>query len=102
MAMLIVRDIPPSLVARLREQARERGCTLQSLLMSLLAQETAIHTVRAHPRELDLDVLEEAAAALREVPADPGFGLIGRAPPPPPKLPNGPEQRIGARWTQDA
>lgn len=85
MTDLVLRDIDPALADRIKQVADARGWTMHATLETLIdrglqACESGLH-VHFDPRESD--ALEEAIRAMQGVQNDQGFGLIGRAPPPP-------------------
>ena len=86
MTDLIVRNIDPSLVERVKQFADARGWSLQDALVSLLDRGLAGDDYIDGALDGDhASVLKDAIAALESVPSDSGFGLIGRAesiPPP--------------------
>lgn len=97
---LILRDIEPALLARVRRLADARGTTLEQVLLELLDRGLAC----SGESDDGLDdaaarVLQEAIAALESVPSDPGFALIGRAAAAMPLANDAPDQAIAAVWT---
>ena len=76
---LILRDIEPDLLDRVRRLADTRGCSLEASLLDLLQQGLAcVRELDDSLDDFDARVLREAIAALESVPSDPGFALIGR------------------------
>lgn len=97
---LILRDIPPALVARVRQVADARGTSLEEAMLELLDRGLACDDDRrGRLDDGDARALQEAIAALENVPSDPGFALIGRAVPPPIAASAAPDQAIAAEWT---
>lgn len=97
---LILRDIPPALVARVRLVADARGTSLEEAMLELLDRGLACgDDRRGRLDDGDARALQEAIAALESVPSDPGFALIGRAVPPPTAARAAPDQAIAAEWT---
>lgn len=79
---LILRDIEPGLLDRVRRLADARGSSLEDALRLLLDRGLACTSdPHAGLDDLDARVLQEAILALEQVPSDPGFALIGRAGP---------------------
>lgn len=76
---LILRDIEPALLDRVRRLADTRACSLEAALLAVLEQGLACSSdFDSGLDESDECVLREAIAALENVPSDPGFALIGR------------------------
>ncbi|MFC3552381.1 hypothetical protein ACFOLC_15350 [Lysobacter cavernae] len=80
MTDIILHDLAPVLLDRIKRVATTRGWSLQETLMHLLE-----HGLFACEAELvgrfsdtDADALQAAISALEGVPSDPGFSLIGR------------------------
>ena len=97
---LILRDIQPALIDRVRRVADARGTSLQEALLELLDRGLACgDDRRGRLDDNDARALQEAIAALENVPSDPGFALIGRTVPPPTVVHDAPEQAIVADWT---
>lgn len=97
---LILRDIEPVLLERVRRLADARGTSLEGALLGLLDRGLACTEANDDGLDAaDARVLQEAIAALESVPSDPGFALIGRAAPFPPATTEGPDQAIAAEWT---
>ena len=91
MTDLIVRNIDPSLVERVKQFADARGWSLQDALVSLLDRGLAGDDYIDGALDSDhARVLKDAIAALESVPSDSGFGLIGRAESIPPRGHNAP------------
>ena len=99
---LILRDIEPDLLDRVRRLADTRGCSLEASLLDLLQQGLACARQRDNSLDdFDARVLREAIAALESVPSDPGFALIGRAASTSPVVATeGPDQTIAPAWMQ--
>ena len=100
MTDLIVRNIEPSLVERVKRFADARGWSLQDALVSLLDRGLAGDDYIDDALDGDhARVLKDAIAALENVPSDPGFGLIGRAEPTSPPMHNASDQSSAAGET---
>ncbi|MHB8912161.1 MAG: hypothetical protein ACYC42_05865 [Lysobacter sp.] len=100
MTDLILHDIEPTLLDRLKRLADARGCNLEDALLALLDRGLACTTdPDGGLDDTDARVLQEAIVALENVPSDPGFALIGRAVPRVPPASDGPDQAIAAAWT---
>jgi hypothetical protein len=84
MTDIVLHDIDPVLLERIRRVANARGWSLQECLMQLLEHGLFACESRLTARFDDGDALalQEAIAALEGVPSDPGFSLIGRIGPP--------------------
>lgn len=80
MTEIVLRDIDPVLADRIRRVADARRWSLPQTLLHLLEQ--GLYAVEADINvrfsDTDSDALQEAIAALEQVPNDPGFSLIGR------------------------
>ena len=80
MTEIVLRDIDPVLADRIRRVADARRWSLPQALLHLLEQ--GLYAVEADINvrfsDTDSDALQEAIAALEQVPNDPGFSLIGR------------------------
>lgn len=97
---LILRDIQPTLLDRVRRLADARGTTVEDALLELLDRGLACTgDANGAVDDTDARVLQEAIAALENVPSDPGFALIGRAAPIVPAATAGPDQAIAVAWT---
>jgi len=97
---LILRDIEPTLLDRVKRLADARGCSLEDALLVLLDRGLACtNDPDGGLDDVDARVLQEAIAALENVPSDPGFALIGRAASIPPPVQDVPDQAIAAVWT---
>lgn len=97
---LILRDIAPTLLDRVKRLADARGSSLEDALLVLLDRGLACtHAPNDGLDAADARVLQEAIVALENVPSDPGFALIGRVAPisSPPYHP--PDQTVAAVWT---
>ncbi|MDH5822436.1 hypothetical protein QFW77_05455 [Luteimonas sp. RD2P54] len=85
MTDIVLRDVDDILADRIRRVADRRGWDLPHTLLHLL--ERGLHVcedegaVRFDSDESE--VLQQALEALRGVPDDPGYSLIGRVRPPP-------------------
>ncbi|MDR0184625.1 hypothetical protein [Lysobacter arvi] len=80
MTDIILHDIDPLLLDRVKRVAQQRNWPLQEALMHLLE-----HGLFACEAELaarfndsDANALQAAIAALEGIPSDPGFSMIGR------------------------
>ncbi|HRN61510.1 MAG TPA: hypothetical protein PK743_05530 [Luteimonas sp.] len=84
MTDIMLRDADPVLVDRIQRIADARGWTMPRALQHLLEQ--GLHVVEGDGRvrfdNSEADVLQAAIAALEQVPDDPGYAAIGRAPTP--------------------
>ena len=98
---LILRDIEPSLLDRIRRLASAHGSSLEETLLVLLDRGLASSDEPGGGLDAqDARVLQEAIAALENVPSDPGFALIGRPVPTPPTARDPARQVIpAAAWT---
>lgn len=83
MTDIVLHDIDPVLLERIRRVANARSWSLQECLMHLLEHGLFACESRLAARFDDSDAraLQEAIAALEGVPSDPGFSLIGRVEP---------------------
>lgn len=102
MSDIILRDIDPVLAGRIGRIGAAHGWSAPETLLrllehGLLAWEGA-GTARLSERESG--ALQSAIVALEQVPDDPGFALIGRAPPLLP-APEQPDQHIVADFSLD-
>jgi len=99
---LILHDIEPDLLDRVRRLADTRGCSLEASLLDLLQQGLACARQRDNSLDdVDARVLREAIAALESVPSDSGFALIGRTASTLPAVDaEGPDQTIAPAWMQ--
>jgi len=83
---IVLRDIDPILADRIRRIGEARGWSAPETLLNLL--EVGLYDVehdgRARFDDRESTALESAIAAMEQVPNDPGFALIGRAPAPRP------------------
>lgn len=96
---LILRNIEPAQLERVKRLAEVRGCSLQDALLALLNRGLACSSDAGGGfDDSDARVLQEAIAALENVPSDPGFALIGRAAPHSPVPVEVPDQAIAAAW----
>ena len=76
---IVLRDVDEFLAQRIRRLAEARGWALSEALLYLLEQ--GLHVYEGETPGFDseeVDVLQEALAALQSVPDDPGYALIGR------------------------
>jgi hypothetical protein len=92
---LILRDIEPALLDRVRRLADTQACSLEAALLAVLERGLACSSdFDSGLDDSDARVLREAIAALENVPSDPGFALIGRAVPASPAVPGAPDQTV--------
>jgi len=82
MTDLVLRDIDPALVERIRRLSDARGWSTHETLDNLIrhglqACESGLHV---HFNERESIALEKAIAEMERVSNDQGYGLIGRAP----------------------
>ena len=97
MTDLVLRDIDPILADRIKRLANARGWDMHQCLQVLIEQglyacESGLHV---HFDDRESNALQNAIAAMETVANDSGYGLIGRAPEPPPP------QHILERWRDD-
>lgn len=87
MTDLVLRDLSPDLAGRLRRLAEAQGITTHAVLVEVLEQglRACEDALRRRLDAEEEDALRRAISALQQVPDDPGFGLIGRLPAPPPQ-----------------
>ncbi|RPE74723.1 hypothetical protein EDC50_3135 [Vulcaniibacterium tengchongense] len=80
MTDIVLQDIDPLLLDRIRRVAAARGWSLQEASMHLLEHGLFACEAELAARFNDSDAaaLREAIAALEGIPSDPGFSLIGR------------------------
>ena len=80
---IILRDIDPVLMERIKRVADAHGWNLQAALMQVLEQGLYVceGELSRSFDDADARALQEAISALEQVPSDPGFALIGRADP---------------------
>ena len=80
MTDIILHDIDPLLLDRIKRVANGRSWPLQEALLHLL--EHGLFAVEAEMaarfNDSDANALQAAIAALEGIPSDPGFSLIGR------------------------
>ncbi|MCF7222800.1 hypothetical protein [Marilutibacter chinensis] len=92
MSDIILRDIDAVLMGRIKRVADAHGWSLQVALMQVLEQGLYVceGELSRSFDDADARALQEAIAAMEQVPSDPGFAKIGRVepPPPPPKAPD--------------
>jgi hypothetical protein len=92
---LILRDIEPTVLTRVTRWADARGWSVDAAVVWLLERGLVRSSEVTDLEEFDARVLREAIAALEQVPSDPGFALIGRPIPEPPRpAPEPPDQSI--------
>jgi hypothetical protein len=82
MTDIILRDIDAVLAERLRLLAQQRGWEMHDTLLTVIEQGlyACESGVLVHFDDREAIALQQAIAALEEVPDDGGFGLIGKAP----------------------
>jgi hypothetical protein len=101
MTDIVLRDIDPLLAERIKRLGDDHGWSVHETLLRIL--ERGLHACEdrgpMHFEANEAGVLEEAIAAMEEVPSDPGFALIGRAGAPPPPPEDEPDQSISGRFT---
>ncbi|KAB7768497.1 hypothetical protein NB717_002578 [Xanthomonas sacchari] len=75
MSDLVLRDIDPFLLERIRRIAVARGWTQRQAVLALIEQGlfSSEHDVRSGFEHREVDALSEAIAALRALPAGSGF-----------------------------
>ena len=85
MTDIILHDIDPLLLDRIKRVAGQRSWALQEALMHLLEHGLFACEAELAARFTDTDAmaLQAAISALEGVPSDPGFSLIGRIERPP-------------------
>lgn len=95
---LVLRDIDTVLADRIRRLSEARGWSMHETLQNLLEQGLYACESGADVRfdDREADALKNAIAALEQVADDSGFGLIGRAPEPPP-----PQGHVLDRWKDE-
>lgn len=99
MPELILRDIDPAMLERVRHWADAQSMSLDAAVVALLARGLAHSAEIGDLQAFDARVLQEAIIALEKVPSDPGFALIGRAAPSAPPVAHPPDQAIDSRWS---
>jgi hypothetical protein len=80
MTDIVLQDIDPVLADRIRALAQARGWGMHETLLKLI-EHGLYHCEDAGDRGFDSresDVLQDAIAALEQVPDDAGFAMIGR------------------------
>jgi hypothetical protein len=80
MTDIVLKDIDPVLAGRIRELAQAHGWSMHDTLLKLI-EHGLYHCEDAADGNFDsreADVLQDAIAALEQVPDDAGFALIGR------------------------
>lgn len=92
MSDIILRDIDTVLMERIKRVADAHGWGLQAALMQLLEQGLYVceGELSRSFNDADARALQEAIAAMEDVPNDPGFARIGQVEPPPPAEPDPP------------
>ena len=85
MSDIILRDIDTVLMERIKRVADAHGWGLQAALMQLLEQGLYVceGELSRSFNDADARALQEAIAAMEDVPNDPGFARIGQVEPPP-------------------
>jgi hypothetical protein len=80
MTDIILHDIDPLLLDRIKRVANQRGWGLQESLMHLLEHGLFAIEAEIAARFTDSDAmaLQAAISALEGIPSDPGYALIGR------------------------
>lgn len=99
MSELILRDIEPSVLERVRQWADTQGMSLDGAMATLLVRGLTHSVEIGDLQAFDARVLEEAIKALEKIPSDPGFALIGRTPPSAPPAGIAPDQAIDSAWS---
>ena len=81
MTDIILRDIDAVLAERLRLLAQQRGWEMHDTLLTVIEQGlyACESGLLVHFDDREATALQQAIAALEEVPDDAGFGLIGQA-----------------------
>jgi hypothetical protein len=97
MTDLVLRDIDPELADRIKRLSAARGWSTHDTLRILMEQglyacEAGMDVHFSDPESL---AMQDAIAALETVANDQGYGLIGRAPAPPPP------SHILDRWAEE-
>lgn len=79
---IVLPALDPVLSERIARFAQARKWTLQQTLLHLIEQGLYACEAEQKKRFTDIDALalQEAIAALENIPDDPGFSLIGRTP----------------------
>ena len=82
MTDIILRDIDAVLAERLRLLAQQRGWEMHDTLLTVIEQGlyACESGLLVHFDDRESTALQQAIAALEQVPDDAGFGLIGQAP----------------------
>lgn len=80
MTEIVLHDVDPVLLDRIRRVAQARGWTLPRTLLHLLEQGLHVYEGdgKASFDSAENDVLQAALAALQDIPDDSGFAMIGR------------------------
>lgn len=101
MTDIVLRDIDPVLDERIRQVSQARDWELPKTLQWLLEQGLAACESGAAVslEDFEADALQEAVAALEQVPNDPGFALIGRETEVPKAKDEGPDQSVGTGFS---
>ena len=95
MTDLILRDIEPAVLDRVRRLADIQACSLEAALLEVVERGLECSSdLDSGLDDSDAWVLREAIAALENVPSDTGFALIGRAIPAPTTVVDAPDQSI--------
>ncbi|AWV08735.1 hypothetical protein [Marilutibacter maris] len=96
MSDIILRDIDSVLMERIKRVADAHGWDLQAALMQLLEQGLYVceGELSRSFNDADARALQEAIAAMEDVPNDPGFARIGQIEPPPQAEPDPPDPSI--------
>ena len=82
MTDIILRDIDAVLADRLRLLAEQRGWEMHDTLLTVIEQGlyACESGLLVHFDDREATALQQAIAALEQVPDDAGFGLIGQVP----------------------
>ncbi len=80
MTDIILRDIDPVLAERIKRLAEARHWNIHDTLLTLLEQGlyACEHGELVHLDAGEASALQQAIAALQQIPDDAGFGLIGQ------------------------
>lgn len=82
MTDIVLQDIDPVLADRIRALSQARGWSMHETLLKLI-EHGLYHCEESGAGQFDSresDVLQDAIAALEQVPDDAGFAMIGRVP----------------------
>lgn len=88
MTDLVLRDIDPTMAARIRKVAEANGWTVHETIFHLI--ERGLYASEGGALRFDSkesDVMQSVIASLETLPNDPGFSLIGRIEHPAPAEP---------------